>query len=131
MFIDCVLMTGRGQMTMLCTLIRGHLIFTTPFFSWGAHVLLCQFLGGQMSSYAIFHRGAHVRGGGGGKCPTLIYIIVDFQDSAAEILNIDLERIAGLPCGLLVLIQIKMRQRLFHERYTESTIQSCISTTFP
>ena len=22
--------------------------------------------GGQMSSYAIFHRGAHVRGGGGG-----------------------------------------------------------------
>ena len=32
----------------------------------GANVLPCQSLGGQMSSYAIFHRGADVRGG---KCP--------------------------------------------------------------
>ena len=51
-------------MTMLCTLIRGQMSYT--FFQLGAHVLLCQLLGGQMSSYAIFHRGAHVRGGGGG-----------------------------------------------------------------
>ena len=50
-------------MTMLCTLIRGQMSYT--FFQLGAHVLLCQLLGGQMSSYAIFHRGAHVRGGGG------------------------------------------------------------------
>ena len=59
-------------MTMLCTLIRGQMSYT--FFSWGAHVLQCQLLGGQMSSYAIFHRG-HMSGGGGGggggKCPTL------------------------------------------------------------
>ena len=48
-------------MTMLCTLIRGQMSYT--FFQLGAHVLLCQLLGGQMSSYAIFHRGAHVRGG--------------------------------------------------------------------
>ena len=47
-------------MTMLCTLIRGQMSYT--FFQLGAHVLLCQLLGGQMSSYAIFHRGAHVRG---------------------------------------------------------------------
>ena len=60
-------------MPMLCTLIRGQMSYT--FFQLGgggggggAHVLLCQLLGGQMSSYAIFHRGAHVRGG---KCPTL------------------------------------------------------------
>ena len=50
-------------MTMLCTLIRGQMSYT--FSQLGAHVLLCQLLGGQMSSYAIFHRGAHVRGGGG------------------------------------------------------------------
>ena len=48
-------------MTMLCTLIRGQMSDT--FFQLGAHVLLCQLLGGQMSPYAIFHRG------GGGKCP--------------------------------------------------------------
>ena len=30
----------------------------------GAIVLLCQLLGGQMSTHAIFHRGADVRGGG-------------------------------------------------------------------
>ena len=52
MFIDCVLMTGRGQMTMLCTLIRGQMSYT--FFqlggtcppmsiSWGADVLICHF----------------------------------------------------------------------------------------
>ena len=58
-------------MTMLCTLIREQMSYT--FFQFGgggggggAHVRLCQLLGGQMSSYAIFHRGAHVRGGGGG-----------------------------------------------------------------
>ena len=59
-------------MTMLCTLIRGQMSYT--FFQLGAHVLLCQLLGGQMSSYAFFHRGgggAHVRGGG--ECPTLTY----------------------------------------------------------
>ena len=32
---------------------------------------------------------------------TTIYIIVDFPDSAAQILNIDLE-LTGLPCGLLI-----------------------------
>ena len=48
-------------MTMLCTLIRGQMSYT--FFQLGAHVLLCQLLGGQLSSYAIFHRGARVRGG--------------------------------------------------------------------
>ena len=32
----------------------------------GAHVLPCQLLGGQISTHAIFHRGADVRGG---KCP--------------------------------------------------------------
>ena len=57
-------------MTMLCTLIRGQMSYT--FFQLGAHVLLCQLLGGQMSSYAIFHRGADVRGG---KCPTLAFDI--------------------------------------------------------
>ena len=31
----------------------------------GAIILPCQLLGGQMSTYAIFHRGADVRGGGG------------------------------------------------------------------
>ena len=46
-------------MTMLCTLIRGQMSYT--FFQLGAHVLLCQLLGGQMSSYAIFHRG-HMSG---------------------------------------------------------------------
>ena len=36
----------------------------------GAVILPCQLLGGQMSTHAIFHRGADVRGGGGGgKCP--------------------------------------------------------------
>ena len=40
-------------MTMLCTLIRVQMSYT--FFSWGAHVLLCQLLGGG--------------GGGGGRCP--------------------------------------------------------------
>ena len=54
-------------MTMLCTLIRGQMSYT--FFQFGggggAHVLLCQLLGGQMSSYAIFHRGHMSRGGGG------------------------------------------------------------------
>ena len=59
-------------MTMLCTLIRGQMSYT--FFQLavgggGAHVLLCQLLGGQMSSYAIFHRGGTCLGGGGGKCP--------------------------------------------------------------
>ena len=59
-------------MTMLCTLIRGQMSYT--FFQLGAHLLLCQLLGGQMSSYAIFHRGTNVRGGGGGggACPTLM-----------------------------------------------------------
>ena len=33
----------------------------------GAIILPCQLLGGQMSTHAIFHRGADVRGGG--KCP--------------------------------------------------------------
>ena len=32
----------------------------------GAIILPCQLLGGQMSTHAIFHRGADVRGG---KCP--------------------------------------------------------------
>ena len=32
----------------------------------GAIILPCQMLGGQMSTHAIFHRGADVRGG---KCP--------------------------------------------------------------
>ena len=52
-------------MTMLCTLIRGQMSYT--FFqlggtcppmsiAWGADVLICH-----------FHRGPHVRGGGGGK----------------------------------------------------------------
>ena len=45
---------------MLCTLIRGQM--SNTFFQLGAHVLLCQLLGGHMSSYAIFH------GGGGGTC---------------------------------------------------------------
>ena len=49
-------------MTMLCTLIRGQM--SNTFFQLGAHVLLCQLLGGHMSSYAIFHGG-----GGGGTCP--------------------------------------------------------------
>ena len=31
----------------------------------GAIILPCQMLGGQMSTHAIFHRGADVRGGGG------------------------------------------------------------------
>ena len=61
----------------------------------GAIILPCQMLGGQMSTHAIFHRGADVRGGkcpapifhrgahvrgGGGKCPTLAikyYIYID------------------------------------------------------
>ena len=34
----------------------------------GAIILPCQLLGGQMSTHAIFHSGADVRGGGG-KCP--------------------------------------------------------------
>ena len=54
---------------MLCTLIRGQMSYT--FFQLGAHVLLCQLLRGQMSSYVIFHRGAHVRGE---KCPTLVQL---------------------------------------------------------
>ena len=32
----------------------------------GAIILPCQLLGGQMSTHAIFHRGADVGGGGGG-----------------------------------------------------------------
>ena len=32
----------------------------------GAIILPCQLLWGQMSTHAIFHRGADVRGGGGG-----------------------------------------------------------------
>ena len=52
-------------MTMLCTLITGQM--SNTFFQLGAHVLLCQLLGGHMSSYAIFHRGgSHVRGEMGG-----------------------------------------------------------------
>ena len=38
----------------------------------GAIILPCQLLGVQMSTHAIFHRGADVRGWGGGvggKCP--------------------------------------------------------------
>ena len=57
---------------MLCTLIRGQMSYTFFQLGGGAHVLLCQLLGGQMSSYAIFHRGAHVRGGGGEMSYTLI-----------------------------------------------------------
>ena len=34
----------------------------------GAIILPCQLLGGQMSTHAIFHRGADVRVGGG-ECP--------------------------------------------------------------
>ena len=72
MFIDCVLMTGRGQMTMLYTLIRGQMSYT--FFQLGGTCPPMSISWGQMSSYAIFHRGAHVRGGGGGgECPTLGY----------------------------------------------------------
>ena len=61
-------------MTMLCTLIRGQMSYT--FFSVGGHMFFYVNClgggGGQMSSYAIFHKGAHVRGGGGG-CPTHSY----------------------------------------------------------
>ena len=35
----------------------------------GAIILPCQLFGGQMSTHAIFHRGADVGGGGGRKCP--------------------------------------------------------------
>ena len=58
-------------MTMLCTLIRGQMSYT--FFQLGGTcppMSIAWGGGGQMSSYAFFHRGAHVRGGGG-KCPTL------------------------------------------------------------
>ena len=57
---------------MLCTLIRGQMSYT--FFQLGGTCPPMSIAWGQMSSYAIFHRGAHVRGGGGGgggKCPTL------------------------------------------------------------
>ena len=61
-------------MSMLCTCIRGQM--SNTFFQsgggggggGGANVHPCQSLGGQMSLYTIFHRGADVRGG---KCPTL------------------------------------------------------------
>ena len=36
-------------------------------FVQGAIILPCQLLGGQMSTHAIFHRGADVREGGGGE----------------------------------------------------------------
>ena len=56
-------------MTMLCTLIRGQMSYT--FFQLGGTCPLMSIAWGQMSSYAIFHRGAHVRGGGG-EWPTLV-----------------------------------------------------------
>ena len=65
MFIDCVLKNGRGQMTMLCTLIRGQMSYT--FFQLGAHVLLCQLLGGGRCPHMPFFIGGTCRGG----CPTL------------------------------------------------------------
>ena len=54
-------------MSTLCTCIRGQM--SNTFFNRGANVHPCQSLGGQMSLYTIFHRGADVRGG---KCPTLV-----------------------------------------------------------
>ena len=57
-------------MTMLSTLIRGQMSYT--FFQLGGTCPPMSIAwvgggwGGQMSSYAIFHRGADVRGG---KCP--------------------------------------------------------------
>ena len=51
-------------MSMLCTFIRGQM--SNTFFNRVANVHPCQSLGGQMSLYTIFHRGADVRGG---KCP--------------------------------------------------------------
>ena len=50
-------------MTMLCTLIRGQMSYT--FFSWGAHVLLRQLLGGTCPHMPFFI-GRHMSGGGGG-----------------------------------------------------------------
>ena len=67
MFIDCVLMNGRGANDHAMHFDLGANVLHL-FSVGGAHVLLCQLLGGQMSSYAIFHRGAHVQGG---KCPKL------------------------------------------------------------
>ena len=61
-------------MTMLCTLIRGQMSYT--FFSWGHMSSYVNCLGGQMSSYAIFHRGAHVRGGGGGMSYTQLKLVL-------------------------------------------------------
>ena len=55
-------------MSMLCTCIRGQMSNTFFQSGGGANVHPCQSLGGQMSLYNIFHRGADVRGG---KCPTL------------------------------------------------------------
>ena len=55
-------------MSMLCTCIRGQM--SNTFFQsggGGANVHPCQSLGGQMSLYTIFHRGADVRGG---ECPS-------------------------------------------------------------
>ena len=54
-------------MTMLCTLIRGQMSYT--FFQMGGTCPPMSIAWGQMSSYAFFHRGAHVPGG---KCPTLV-----------------------------------------------------------
>ena len=52
-------------MTMLCTLIRGQMSYI--FIQLGGTCPPMSIAWGQMSSYAIFHRGAHVWGGGVGK----------------------------------------------------------------
>ena len=50
-------------MTMLCALIRGQMSYT--FFHLGAHVLLCQLLGGRCPHMPFFIGGTCPGGGGG------------------------------------------------------------------
>ena len=64
-----------------------HFDFLLHLFSVGGHMSsYVNFLGGRCHLMTFFI-GGHMSGGGG-KCPTLIYIIVDFQDSAAQILTL-------------------------------------------
>ena len=43
----------------------------------GAIILPCQLLGGQMSTHAIFHRGADVREGGDVRLPYLVAYVLN------------------------------------------------------
>ena len=60
---------GGGGKCPPIVFLEGALIHHYAFVE-GAIILPCQLLGGQMSTHAIFHRGADVRGG---KCPAPVF----------------------------------------------------------